>query len=108
MSKENEIPLYTRIGSKVTIILLLILTAIILKNCIGAFIYGTITDREAITHYYELGYADGSRQAGGSAVEEPRLDNPLLKKAYRQGFRKGWDSVSKSESEQAAGEMKVE
>lgn len=94
MAKENRIPLYTKIGIRVTIVLMVILAFMLLKNCIGSLHYGTTTSQDEIQHYYDKGYRDGNEQAAGPADHhDPVLDNPLLKKAYRQGFRNGWDAT---------------
>lgn len=93
MSKDDKIPLYTSVGIKVTVILLLILGLMILKNLVSSIFYGTVTDDSAIQQYYEMGFTAGKKQARNEAVgEKPQIDNPLLKKAYNRGFREGWDS----------------
>lgn len=104
--KRSEVPLHTRIGIKVTTVVLVVLTAIILRNCAGAVHYGTVTDQEMIRQYYQLGYDSGARQAAAGvdpAQTEPALDNPLLKKAYGQGFRKGWDSMKSGNTQNNPG-----
>jgi 5-bromo-4-chloroindolyl phosphate hydrolysis protein len=93
MAKEDKIPLYTSVGIKVTVILMLLLGLMILKNCVSSIIYGTATDDRAIQQYYEMGYTVGEKQARNEATEKkPQIDNPLLNKAYQRGFREGWDS----------------
>ena len=93
MVKDNRIPLYTKIGIRVTIVLMVILAFMLLKNCIGSIHYGTTTSQEEIQRYYDMGYKDGTEQAPEPTVrDEPVLDNPLLKKAYRRGFRAAWDA----------------
>jgi hypothetical protein len=93
MAQDNRIPLYTKIGIRVTIVLMVILAFMLLKNCIGSIHYGTTTSQEEIQHYYDLGYRDGTEQAAEPTDHhEPVLDNTLLKKAYRRGFRAGWDA----------------
>ena len=103
MAEQKEIPLYTKIGARLTIILILILTVIILKNCVSAFLYGTSTKEEDIKQYYEIGYRDGTQQAKGAHPQKTsEIKNSLLKKAYRQGFRDGWDAErSGSEKEES-------
>jgi len=77
----------------VTIVLMIILAFMLLKNCIGSIHYGTTTSQDEIQRYYDKGYEDGTEQAAEPTDrEDPDLDNPLLKKAYRQGFRAGWDA----------------
>lgn len=92
--KTNEIPAYTRIGIKVTAVLMLVLVVMLLKNCIGSIHYGVSTDDDEIQHYYQMGYDDGFQQAQGNEPGKVfQNDNPLLKKTYNRGFRTGWDSA---------------
>lgn len=103
MAKDDKIPLYTRLGAKITAILMLLLTLMILKNCVESFFYGTTTDSETVEYYYKLGFADGEKKAHEGEqhkIEEPQHDNLLLIKAYRRGFRDGWDSGRQQEIQQ--------
>lgn len=95
MTEDNDIPLYTKIGARVTAVIIIILTVVILKNCVGSIIYGTNTDQKTVGHYYTLGYEDGAERARSktNAATPPDIDNPLLKKSYQRGFRAGWDAV---------------
>lgn len=93
MSENRPIPLYTKIGGRITILLLLLLAFMLVKNCAGSIHYGTTTSQQEIRRYYDMGYAQGNRQTPEQATEAaPTTDNPLLQKAYRRGFRAGWDS----------------
>jgi len=93
MARDNRIPLYTKIGIRVTIVLMVILAFMLLKNCIESIHFGTTTSQDEIQRYYNMGYKDGTERAIEPIDRaEPDLDNPLLKKAYRQGFRAGWDT----------------
>jgi hypothetical protein len=92
MPDHGSIPLYTKIGSRITTILLLLLSFMILKNCIGSVRYGITTSQEEINRYYDQGYMHGSRQHAEGDPDDAVNDNPLLKKAYRRGFRAGWDT----------------
>jgi hypothetical protein len=89
-----EIPLYTKWGIRITAFIILLLTAMILKNCLGSFIYGVATEQELQNQYYELGYRHGRQKAQGLEKEaEPDSSNPLLRKLYHKGYRDGWDSA---------------
>ncbi len=93
MTKEDKIPLYTSVGIKVTVILMLLLGLMIIKNCASSIYYGTITDDGAIQQYYEMGYTAGEQQALSKVSgNNPQIDNPLLQKAFQRGFRQGWDA----------------
>ena len=48
MVKDKRIPLYTKIGIRVTIILMIVLSFMLLKNCIGSIHYGTTTSQDEI------------------------------------------------------------
>jgi len=92
--EETEIPLYTKWGIRVTGVILLLITVMIIKNCMGSFIYGISTEQEEQKVYYELGYSHGVRKAQGMGEPaEPETENPLLRKLYHKGYRDGWDSI---------------
>jgi hypothetical protein len=97
-SKEKpEIPLHTKWGIRVTAVIILILTVMIIKNCMGSFIYGVLTEQEQQNQYYEIGYSHGVRRAQGlEQAPEAKTENPLLRKLYHKGYRDGWDSVQAS------------
>lgn len=60
------------------------------KNFIGSIVFGTSTEKEEITSYYNAGFADSvSGKKNGRA--ELQLENPLLIKSYNKGFREGLD-----------------
>ena len=66
----------------------------IIKNCVGSVFYGVSTEKEVQVQYYELGYSHGRDKARGQEIApEPEIDNLLLRKEYRKGYRNGWDSV---------------
>jgi len=93
-NKKSEIPLYTKWGIRVTTIIILLLTAMIIKNCLDSFMYGVDTKQELQNQYYELGYSHGRQKAQGmKKEEEPETNNLLLKKLYHKGYRDGWDSA---------------
>jgi hypothetical protein len=92
--EKPEIPLHTKWGIRITAIIILILTALIIKNCLGSFMYGVATEQELQKQYYELGYSQGKRKAQGLERDaEPGTDNLLLRKLYHKGYRDGWDSA---------------
>ena len=100
--EKPEIPLYTKWGIRITAIIILLLTALIIKNCLGSFMYGVATEQKLQKQYYELGYSHGKRKAQGLERDaEPGTDNLLLRKLYRKGYRDGWDSA-KSDSDTSA------
>lgn len=99
--KKPEIPPHTKWGIRVTTVIILLITVMIIKNCIGSFMYGVSTEQEQQNQYYELGYSHGMQKAQGKEkTAEPETENLLLKKLYRKGYRDGWDSVQPGKSPQ--------
>lgn len=93
-AKKPEIPLHTKWGIRVSLVIILLIMVMILKNCIGSVMYGISTDQEMQTQYYELGYSHGRQKALGFEKQtEPETENLLLRKMYRKGYRDGWDSA---------------
>jgi hypothetical protein len=94
MEKKPEIPPHTKWGIRVTTVIIILISVMIIKNCVGSVFYGVSTEKEMQVQYYELGYSQGIQKARGLDVApEPEIDNLLLKKNYRKGYRNGWDSV---------------
>ncbi len=93
MTNGRELPTYTKIGFRITIVLLLVIGAFLLRNCAKAIHYGTTTPEQTVEAMFERGYEDGRRKAAGQEAPPPyEGDNLILKKAYRRGFRAGWDA----------------
>ena len=99
--KKPEIPPHTKWGIRVTLVILLLLTGMIIKNCMGSFMYGETTGQNLMKEYYELGYSHGVRKAQGlEAPSKPETDNLLLRKFYTKGYRDGWDSVREEDGDE--------
>jgi len=95
MTKQEkpEIPPHTKWGIRVTAVIILLITVMIIKNCVGSFMYGVSTEEKLQNEYYDMGYSHGLQKAKGMEKPvEPETDNLLLKKLYRKGYRDGWDS----------------
>ena len=96
-AKKSEIPLYTKIGFRVTAVLMLLIGLFLIRNCTSSVYYGTATPPAAVQEAYELGLRHGKAQAAGDMPATPYDEkNPMLKKAYQKGFRTGWDAVRNS------------
>jgi len=107
MSKKPEIPSHTKWGIRVTTVIIILLSVMIIKNCVGSVFYGVSTEKKLQVQYYELGYSHGIQKARDLDIPpEPEIDNLLLKKEYRKGYRNGWDSVQ-AERKAAAGPSKT-
>jgi len=102
-TQKPEIPLHTKWGIRVTAVIILLITVMIIKNCMGSFMYGVSTEQQLQKKYYEQGYAHGIRKAQGlEQAPEPETENLLLRKLYRKGYRDGWDSVQSEKRKEAA------
>ena len=108
MKKKPEIPSHTKWGIRVTTVIIILISVMIIKNCVGSVFYGVSTKKEMQVQYYKLGYSHGIQKARGLDVPlEPEIDNLLLKKNYRKGYRNGWDSVQAAEQKAAAESSKI-
>ena len=89
-NKEKSVPFYTKVGWVAAWIVMLVIAAMILRNCATAVIYGSRTEKEAVEYYYTQG-----EKVGKAGLETPTQDldmeNPVLRKAYNKGFREGLD-----------------
>ncbi len=103
MEQNKKIPLYAKIGWIVCWLTMVILTIMILKNCVGSVTYGTKSSPQDVKHYYQKGYDYGVTHSSDKTIRDvPDIENPLFKKSYIKGFRDGLDSHSaqkKTESE---------
>ena len=91
---RHDIPRYTKIGIRITALLMLLMIIMMTKNCVDSLQYSSSTDNKTIEYYYRIGYAEGVRNTQGKKdLWEPDLHNPLLKKSYHKGFRDGWDAA---------------
>ena len=103
MTKQNkpEIPPHTKWGIRITAVIILLIIVMIIKNCVGSFMYGISTEEELQKKYYEQGYSHGLQRAKGKEKPvEPETENLLLKKLYRKGYREGWDSFQPTKKAQ--------
>lgn len=96
MTEQKDIPTYTKVGIRITTVLILLLALMITRNCVRSINYGTTTSDNEIQRYFHLGFEAGSRgglETNATELKEPDQDNPLLKKAYQRGFRAGRDAA---------------
>jgi hypothetical protein len=107
MSTEEkpEIPAHTKWGIRISTIIILLISVMIIKNCVGSIKYGVSTEQDLQTQFYELGYSHGKQKAQGmERPDEPETENLLLKKLYRKGYRNGWDSAQPGQESQTDSE----
>ena len=87
--KEEKIPFHTRFGLRLLQVLLIVFALLLVKRCVDI---NKLTDEQIKIEYFERGYASGIKKAQGLPEEpEPQFKNYALKKAYRDGYRQGWD-----------------
>jgi hypothetical protein len=104
--EKPEIPPHTKWGIRGTAVIILLLTALIIKNCIGSFMYGISTEEGQQKQYYEIGYSHGIQKAQGmDKPAKPETENLLLRKLYHKGYRNGWDSVQPAKKTQTSSEQ---
>ena len=107
--EKQEIPPHTKWGIRISTVFILLISVMIIKNCVGSIIYGVSTEQEQQNQYYELGYSHGMLKAQKlEQPVEPETKNLLLRKFYHKGYRDGWDSVQTSKKAQSGSELQKE
>jgi hypothetical protein len=90
--KEEKIPFHTRFGLRLLQVLLIVFALLLVKRCVDIYHDNKLTGEQIKIEYFEKGYAGGMKKAQGLPVDpEPQFKNYALKKAYRDGYRQGWD-----------------
>ena len=94
MAINNKLPLHTRLGTYFTVLIVVLVCFLLLRNCVNAVYYGAVTNDKDLSRYYGFGFEAGSKQIEitGSQPEES-ITNPLFLKEYREVFREGRDSI---------------
>lgn len=87
---QAPVPMYTKIGWGIAWMMMLVILAMILRNCATSVIYGRKTDPRQVEVYYTLGVGDGT-SGQGPVVRDEAVENPVLRKAYTKGYREGLD-----------------
>lgn len=97
---HKPIPMYTKVGIRVTTVIIIVLLFFILKNCAFSIYYGSHTSEEDTQRIYKQGFQAGEMQAksGSHPSQNFDSDNLLLKKMYQKGFREGWDSYKSNKT----------
>ena len=96
--EKDHIPFHTRFGLRLLQLLLIVFALLLTKRCVEIYHNNKLTSEQLKIEYFAKGYASGSKKARGlTENEEPEFTNYSLKKAYRDGYRKGWDSEREKE-----------
>jgi hypothetical protein len=90
--KDNLPPFHTRFGLRLLQILLIVFALLLIKRCVAIYHDNKLTGEEIKLEYFEKGYASGMNKAMNLPDKPvPQFKNYGLKKAYRDGYRQGWD-----------------
>ena len=91
---ENEkIPFHRRVGLRLLQVLLIVFAFLLIRRCIVIYHDNRFTSEDIKVEYFDKGFASGMKKAQGFAEDqEPVFENYALKKAYRDGYRQGWDT----------------
>ena len=101
IQKEKKIPFHRHFGLRLLQVLIIILCMVLVKRCVDLYHENKTTDEQIKIEYFEKGFASGKNKSMGLPQEpEPQFKNYALKKAYRDGYRQGWDTGRKKEKQQ--------
>ncbi|MDH3777141.1 MAG: hypothetical protein OER59_08790 [Desulfobulbaceae bacterium] len=91
--KEAKIPpLHTRFGLRLLQVLLIVFCLLLIKRCVTIYHDNKETNDQIKIEFFDKGYVSGMKKAKGLPAEpETQFKNYALKKAYRDGYRQGWD-----------------
>ena len=90
--QDKKIPFHTRFGLRFLQVLLVLFAILLIKRCVYIYQDNKLTGQQIKTEYFEKGYANGLKKAEGFPEgPKPQFKNYALKKAYRDGYRRGWD-----------------
>lgn len=94
--KEEKIPYHTRFGLRLLQVLLVVLSLVLVRRCVYIYQDNKLTGEQIKIEYFEKGYTGGMKKAQELQQDpEPQFKNYALKKAYRDGYRQGWDKGRK-------------
>ena len=98
IQKEKKIPFHRHFGLRLLQVLIIILCMVLVKRCVDLYHENKTTDEQIKIEYFEKGFTSGKNKSMGLPVgPEPQFKNYALKKAYRDGYRQGWDTGRKKE-----------
>lgn len=89
---KDKTPLHTRFGLRLLQVLLIIFALLLLKRCVDIYHDNKLIQEQTRIEYYEKGFISGFKKAQGLPENaEAKFRKYALKKAYRNGYRQGWD-----------------
>ena len=91
--KKVNISWHTRLGLRFLQVLLIVFCLVLVKRCVVLYQENRNQNEQLRIEYFDKGFASGLNKARGMPeAPEPSFDNYALKKAYRDGYRQGWDA----------------
>ena len=98
--KEEKLSFHRHFGLRLLQVLLIVLSLMLVKRCTDIYHENKQIDRQSEIEYYEKGFANGMNRSMGLPEDpKPRFKNYALKKAYREGYRQGWDKARQKEKQ---------
>jgi len=92
-NKDKKIPFHRHFGLRLLQILIIVLCIVLVKRCVGLYHENKTTDEQIKIEFFEKGFDSGMKKSMGlSRDPEPQIKKNTLKKAYRDGYRQGWDT----------------
>ena len=89
---KAKFPFHTRFGLRLLQVLLVVFALLLVKRCINIYHDNKLTNEQIRIEYFEKGFDSGFKKAQGLPENsEPHFKSYALKKAYRDGYRQGWD-----------------
>lgn len=88
--KEDPIPLYAKTGWVLAWGTMLVVAAMMLRNCAASVYYGLRTNKSQVESAYQTGRKDGE-DGQGPKFSADLTANPVLHKSYTKGYRDGLD-----------------
>ena len=91
--KEEKIPFHRHFGLRLLQILIIVLCLALVKRCVVIYHENKTTDEQIKIEFFEKGFDSGMKKSMGLPQNpEPQFKKDALKKAYRDGYRQGWDT----------------
>ena len=93
MENKEKIPFHRHFGLRLLQILIIVLCLVLVKRCVAIYHENKTTDEQNKIEFFEKGFDSGMKKSMGLPQNpEPQFKNYALKKAYRDGYRQGWDT----------------
>ena len=101
MENKEKIPFHRHFGLRLLQILIIVLCLVLVKRCVEIYHENKTTDEQIKIEFFEKGFDSGMKKSMGLPQNpEPQFKNYALKKAYRDGYRQGWDTAREKDKPQ--------